>query len=240
MSSQAFFDLSKWHGVLIVAPSQHQEFDRFLRDKKHIYKYLRSRLRQHTIDGEKGLLEVAPLSQSLLDHYWRSFEFRREHYANLMLVTAAAYLESIVYDFFHVFFLHKNKAMHDFIGRDEDKGYIRLEDVLGSESLDDLLGRLAARAATNAAAGSPKDIQKRLKKLLGQGFPDDLLKSFEQLVQSRNIIAHEAKLLPDEQLDVARSYETVLQILKFFGRVAREKSIPISDAGHLLDDLLIH
>lgn len=68
MSSQAFFDLSKWHGVLIVAPSEHQEFDKFLRDKDHIYQYLRSRLRQHAIDEEKGLLEAAPLRQSLLDH----------------------------------------------------------------------------------------------------------------------------------------------------------------------------
>lgn len=153
-----------------------------------------------------------------------------------MLVTAAAYLESIVYDFFHVFFLHRKNAMHDFIGRDEDKGYIRLDDVLVSESLDDLLGRLAARAAASAAAGSPRDIQKRLKKLLGRGLPDDLLKSFEQLVISRNIIAHEAKLLPDEKLDVAGSYEAVLKILKYFGRVALEKSIPIEDAGYLLGD----
>lgn len=240
MSSQAFFDLSKWHGVLIIDPGKHQEFDRFLRDKEHIYVYLRSRLRYQTCDDEGNLIDVTPKDQSILEHYWRTFESSRKHYANLMLVTAAAYLESIVYDFFHVFFLHKNKAMHDFIGRDEDKGYIRLDDVLGSECLDDLLGRLAARAATNAAAGSPRDIQKRLKKLLGQGLPDELLKSFEQLVESRNIIAHEAELLPDEQLDVAGSYETVLQILKFFGRVAREKSIPIRDAGHLLDDLLIH
>lgn len=236
MSSQAFFDLSKWHGVLIFAPSEHQEFDRFLRDKEHVYQYLRSTLRQQTFDEEKGLLEPMPLEQSLLDHYWRSFEFRRQHYANLMLVTVAAYLESIVFDFFHVFFLHKNKSMHDFIGRDEEKGYIRLDDVLVSKSLDELVGRLAARAATAAAAGSPKDIQKRLKKLLGQGLPDNLLESFEQLVISRNIIAHEAKMLPDGQLDVSGSYDTVLQILKYFGRVAIDKSIPISDAGRLLDD----
>lgn len=235
MSSQAFFDLSKWHGVLIVDPGRHQEFDRFLKDKEHIYVYLKSRLRKHIPDDLGNLIEVSPVEQSIYDHYWRSFEFGREHYANLMLVTAAAYLESIVYDFFHVFFLHKNKSMHDFIGRDEEKGQIRLDDILGSESLDDLIGRLAARAATNAAAGSPRDIQKRLKKLLGRGLPDDLLRSFEQLVISRNIIAHEAKLLPDGELDVAGSYETVLQILTFLGRMALVKSIPVKDAGYLLD-----
>ncbi len=228
------FDIGKWQGALIYAPARFQDLGTYLRNEPLIETHVSSTFELFQID-DHGNETRSPISPNVIKDFKDSFSQSHEHYANMMIVTAGTYLENIIFDFFKNYFSHKPNALHEYVSSGESRGYIKVTEAVSHNSMDELINTLASRAAKNAGGGPPTEIFNRIKKLTKHSVTDELRERIEELVRTRNSIAHEIRSFAIEKLDVEGTYESLSDLLEELGNITKSLKLPFYDPGHLLD-----
>lgn len=236
-TEQPIFDLGKWHGALIFSSGNFRDFKDYLENTSAIDFHLSAK--KIISANDEGDLIHRPLSEDSLfnaisDKYKESFSDSLTMHANMLIVMAGAYFENIVFDFLQNYFTHKPNSLHQFIGSEDSRGYIKVTEVFSFDALSDLTAELAARGAKNAAAGSPDIILRRIKTLTKHEIPSKLEKRLVKLAIQRNAIAHDIKQYYPEEIDIEGTYEALLEFLKALGLISSALNLPLYDPGHLL------
>ena len=234
---EAYFDLGKWHGALIFSSGEFTDFRAYLENAEAVDLHMSS-IKLLSAD-EDGNVTHRALSDSRLSIAWAeehrgSLSDSLTMHANMLIVTAGAYFENIVFDFLQNYFTHKPKALHTFIGGEDNPGHIKISEVFSFDTLGDLTTELAARGASRASDGPPDKILQRIKTLTGVEIPSDLHRQIVELVLQRNTIAHEIKRYPLDKLDIQGAYNALEELLRKLGLITRGLGLPIYDPGNLL------
>lgn len=233
------FDVGKWRLALIFTPARFGDLENYLKNdnliEDHVEKYF------HVFSMRNYGLSVDPVIPSVLVNALKgSLAGSHQHYANMMIVTAAAYLESMLFDFFKNYFNHRPKSLHGYVNKGEKAGFIKVSEVVSHSSMDELIHTLAGRAAKNANDGKVAEVFSRIHKLTKQEVTRDLRVRLEELVRKRNEIAHEAKQFSIEDINVKGSYDALGELLAELAKISRSLGLPIEDPGNLVTPIAHH
>lgn len=234
------FDVDKWRSTLLHTSGCFGMLKSYLENERFIETHAVTRFQDY-IRKNRGPAYVLVFPPKLFVHEFKeSISDSYGHYANMMIVTAAAYLESMLFDFFKNYFNHRPKSLHGYVNKGEKAGFIKVSEVVSHSSMDELIHTLAGRAAKNANDGKVAEVFSRIHKLTKQEVTRDLRVRLEELVRKRNEIAHEAKQFSIEDINVKGSYDALGELLAELAKISRSLGLPIEDPGNLVPPIAHH
>lgn len=236
MSNGEYFNVGKWHGALVFASGNFSDFKSYMTSESAVSVFL-SELKMIGVDDDGKIVSKqlgnSHLASSYAGHMRESLSDSLMVHANMLIVTAGAYFENIIFDFFKLLFINKPKKMHLYIGAEESQGHIKIGDIFEYSDLEAFTADMACRAAKKASDGAPTKILERIEKLSGGHIASDLKKKLTKLVLLRNEIAHEIKRYDLDVLDIEQTYEALEELLRTLGGMAKSLKIPVYDPGGL-------
>jgi hypothetical protein len=179
--------------------------------------------RQFTVDSDQYLLG--------------EIEIAYQVYLKQMIVLAATYVELILKDFFLSFFVAKPAQMNKVLASSgKEKAMVSLNEILNTGSKEELVMKLAERAALIKGSGEPDKILKTLISECKIKLERPLIDDLRSLKEQRNRIVHEET---DEQVDIKQvlnSFGLLLYFLYVLVKVADIYGVPyLDDEGFLRD-----
>lgn len=190
--------------------------------------------------GARVSPHVSRLDERIRDSAYSDALSAIDHYASLMVVTAATYVENIIFEFLVVYFTAKPQSIHAHLMPNSSKreeAYVPLREVLAASSLSELRGELARRAARNASDGSIEKILERIYKLTRHRVAADVAAPIAEIVRLRNSIVHEGRTLTKVAASVDHRFESVYSLLREVAGICKAAGLPYLDEGGLVDPL---
>jgi hypothetical protein len=232
------FDIGHWHGIILFALVEFRDLTAFTQDEEAVLTHVDRRgVRHFTENGEEVVIDDPQLNELFRQEVLRSVTQSHRTHLQLLLVYIAAVIERILDDFLMVSFIAHPDWMYDYLRltiESEIKGVVTLKDVVSTGSKDELIQRLARRAADNANRGTFTDRLKRIEKLSGFSFSNDRVKDLTSLASKRNNLVHELHLDPVPEKEVEGAFDLALALLKDLGHAAEKASLPYEDPSGLL------
>ena len=234
------FDLGKWLAKLLTTNAQYIRLRSFVLDAEAFSEHMRKiGFIDHGNDNSIKAIDDQNLKKIIeaitKDELYDSLS----HYARLMIVTYATYIEAMVSEFFYNLFIQKPEYMHDYLNSDSakaGKGYIKLNDILLAESLEEVKLNLAVKAVKNAVNGHILIVFKRIAKLSKYNIGNELREKVNKLFIDRNKIIHEAADIRVSYSDINSAWETTEALLKELGIICKSMKMQYSDPAFLIDE----
>jgi hypothetical protein len=172
------------------------------------------------------------------DEYFRGeMDIAHQVYLRQLIVLAATYIELILTDFFRCLFRAHPLRMNQVLPpHDKKSAAIPLNEIVEALSKDELLTRLAARAANVKGNGEIDKIVERLTTDCRVPLHRPLVEDLTSLKVMRNRIVHED---PDEQITVEQVHNyfgMILYLLYVLGQVADHYAVPYWDDVGFVDE----
>jgi len=233
------FDLGKWLAQLLKTNAQYKKLRSFVLDAEAFSEHVRKiGFVDYENDGSIKAIDDPNLKKIVEDITKDELYDSLSHYARLMIVTYATYMEAMISEFFNNLFIQKPEYMHDYLNDESarvGKGYIKLNDILNAESLEEAKLNLAVRAAKNAVNGPIPIVFKRITKLSKCNIDSKLGEKVEQIFIDRNKIIHEAEDIKISYSDISSAWETAEALLKELGNICKSMKVQYSDPAFLID-----
>ncbi|HGM6050742.1 TPA: hypothetical protein ACKP5I_000822 [Stenotrophomonas maltophilia] len=235
------FDVGKWHARVLSTPAAYSRLVDLAEHPPVAAEYKRS-LYVRTLDDSGALVSpgVSRLDERIRDSVYSDALSAIDHYASLMVVTAATYVENIVFEFLVVYFTARPQSIHAHLMPNSSKreeAYVPLREVLAASSLSELHGHLARRASRNASDGSMERVFERIYKLTGHRVAVDVTAPIAEIVRLRNSIVHEGQTLTKVAAAIDRRFESVYSLLRELAGICKAEGLPYVDEGGLVDPL---
>lgn len=236
--TNSIFDIGKWHGKLIVTPGTFESLVDLVEHPGSIIEYKRSiGLKTCDVDGRIFNINSGPLLEGVRQAIHDNVLTAIDHYASLMVVTAATYIENILIEFFVVYFESKPNAIHAYLRQDasrREEATVSLREVLAADDIVILRAALAKRAARNAANGAVPKIFARINALARHRIGAATEIAIADIMKLRNDIVHDGNSLTRAQARVPARFSSVLLLLEELALICRDNNLPYRDDGHLI------
>lgn len=212
-SNPMIFNIGKWHARLIYTPAAFNSLVDMAEHPKAATEYkLSMGLKSFTADGQVAWIDTGEHVESLRNAVYDDALSAVDHYASLMVVTAATYIENILLEFLASYFKSKPNSIHAHLMPDASKkeeAFVPLREVLAASDIESLHSALAHRAANNAANGAISKVFVRIKKLTGYQFSSSVESDLSVIISLRNAIVHDGESLTKKRAAVANRFESV-------------------------------
>ncbi len=232
------FDIARPYASLIFTCGRFRTVWHLLADEDALDAHFQKTQLPHFVEGDFKLVYASALDRSERKKISRSYEREvqeaREHYANMMLVSAYTHFEDIVETFFYEAFLVKPKLMIQIIKEDGGSTSIALEKLIDSNK-DDLIRELSKSTASKLKSGSLEKVFKRIQKISKINLGESLVGRLSSLQIKRNKIVHEARLEELSQEDVEAAFGAVGDVLKVLGSAAKKVGVELFDADGIVE-----
>jgi hypothetical protein len=236
------FDLGKWLAQLLKTNAQYKRLRSFVLDAEAFSEHVRKiGFVDHENDYSIKAIDDPNLKKIVEDSTKEELYDSLSHYARLMIVTYATYMEAMISEFFNNIFLQKPECMYDYLNDESarvGKGYIKLNDILQADSLEEAKSNLAVRAVKNAVNGPISVISKRITKLSKYNIDSELIEKVDRIFVDRNLIIHEAEDIKISYSDISDVWETANDLLKELGNICKSMNVQYSDPAFLIDERL--
>lgn len=223
------FDLGAWSVEIRQALAPVDILQALLTDE-HIVEFLRPRL--------KGVSYLSRYTEASDEYLFGEVGIANQVYLRQMIVLATTYVELILKDFFYCLFVAQPLRMNLYLSPEGNgKAMVTLNEILGTDSKQELMLNLAERAASIAVGPKfDKVVQKIVKECrlqLERPFVEDL----RELNELRNQVVHEDKVKVEVSVQqVHNSIGLLLYLLYVLGQSANAYQIPFVDELGFIDD----
>ena len=148
------------------------------------------------------------------------------HFGGLTLTSLCTTFEIAIKEFLCCYFFHNPKTMYGFLGRDDSKGMVSLNDMLTVNTYQALIVNLATKSASKASKGTYVEAFSRVGKLCKANIDKEVLTKLNDLQTYRNKIVHE-KFLKQWTLSDISDYEVLVSsVIEEICRFGIAKNIP--------------
>lgn len=237
--SKVHFDLGQWHAEFLFLYGKYKDLREFCLDKDALYAHVtENRVVEGMENGEyfkssdkKRLERWLEPKTEIIQSAFKTFELQ-------IPVIFASYLEDAVLTFFACYLVNNPDQIGDFVSplaQDHIKGFVKVSDIIGHDTIEELISDLASKAAHNAASGKSKNkVFSRLESLTKYKFDSNVKRKVVALYEKRNEIVHENKKLELGHEYIEEIYDDCVALIAELGKVCRERGIPYYDPSGLL------
>ena len=234
------FNLENWYTTLLLFPEYFYSLRNYVNNEDSRMMYLKS-IKIITAKGNLDNIKDNNSDEVSIYDYNNygskkfildNLEVAFYHYSNQIFVILSSYMELILQDFFETLFFHKPELMYEFVNSDSKnklRGYVKLDLILKSESIDKLKGKLSITAASNANKGSIVNIIKRVETIGKKTLDKKVQTNLEILIKHRNQVVHEGKLFNVDGALIKSASDDIISLLYFFADILKSKNIPLID-----------
>ncbi|MBE2240569.1 MAG: hypothetical protein IAE81_22470 [Caldilineaceae bacterium] len=233
------FDMGKWLIRLLKTKAVYVQLKKYVENEEALAVHKQSIYTlQFTDKEEPAIVWEGEIVEEFRASAHSDLNDAFEHFASLMIVTAATYVENMFSEFFYELFVVHPKRMHDYIV-DEDakaqKGYVKLVEILEEKDISALMSRLSQRASKLASNGSAKKVIRRIIELSSRQIDASIVDRVQEIMDKRNEIVHEGKRLQIDKIDIDATYDTLHALLKELGLACKSGGLPYEDPAHIID-----
>jgi len=177
--------------------------------------------RKFTVESDKYLLGEIDIAHQV--------------YLRQMIVLAATYLELILKDFFLSFFIAKPSRMNQVLSTTgKGEAVVSLNELLSTETKEELVMKLAQRAAGIKGSGEPDKILRTLVNECKVKLEGPIIDNVRLLKEQRNRIVHEETQEDIDIKQVLDSFGTIEYFLYVLAEIAKNYDVPyLDDEGFL-------
>jgi hypothetical protein len=230
------FDVGKWFEHLLFIPEAYGELYFLATNPAAVEIYFATRAPLDDSLGESS--HAKPFKPEFLESLHTDLGTAISLLSRQMVVIGATYTEGMISDFLSALFFKHPERMHQFLSGETDRippGYVPLREITESVSREELIKRLADRAASAAARGSFDSRVRRLGEVARLQIVPSMVEPLDQMFKLRNRIVHENAMPTIELAAVMAQFRVLDSFLIELGRAALNNGVPVRDPAHILD-----
>lgn len=232
-----YFNIGKWHGKLIIEPSNFETLIDYTSNKNYLTAYAENRDVLNG-DGEKrSVLQLPPHQRELIiETISKDIEKTVESLSRQMIIIAQTYIESMLTEFLECFFFKHPSRAHKFISANGAEGVVSLAVIINNHDKSSLLKNIATHAARHVMRGKFESSIRTVEKITKIKIDSPLREMLIDICIERNNIIHEAHEPIISTDYVKEVFDCALILLTAISHCAVDQKIPIIDPGHLITE----
>ena len=216
------FDADLWRWRCLYDFVSYQTLSDLIGNSSAIDAHLKTR----PVITATGEAPTAEILQMLLDSERNTIEGLVDHFASQTIVSVCTSFEVAIKEFLSVWFFHHPQHIHEYLATNQTKGVVPLKGIIDATDRDELLQRLAAKAADVATNGIYSKVLGRVEKHSKIAAPSGLAEDMSALREIRNRIVHEKEQESGRSIAVSKAQHAVDEAILYLARVGDVSKLP--------------